>query len=226
MNSQANFSPSFVQPSNSTPCKSEGKLSSWKSQFACPHGKFGWLIGQLMALKNAKMNRFALEMLDVQPKDQILEIGFGPGRLIKMISELAPKGFIAGIDISEVMVQQATKHNKRLIETGHIELSLASIANIPYEFARFDKVLAVNNYQFWPNAEHNLTEIQRVLNENGLLVLCLRMNEPKEVFQLAPGFTEQEVEEIVGLVRWVGFRDVQMIKLRVGREATCLIARK
>lgn len=225
MNSHANFSQPFVQPSHS-PCTAEGKFSGWKAQFACPCGKLGWLIGHLMAIKNAGMNRFAVEMLDVQPEDQVLEIGFGQGQAVRMIAERAANGFTAGIDISEVMVHQAAKRNHKFVESGHVELSQASIANIPYEFARFDKVLAVNNYQFWPNAEHNLTEIQRVLGKNGMLILCLRMKEPNKAFQLAPGFTEQEVEDLTGLMRWVGFSEVQLFKRRVGYEATCLIARK
>lgn len=226
MNSQTNFSQPFAQPSNSSPCKSAGGFTGWKAQFACPQGKLGWLVGHLMAVKNAGMNRFAVEMLDIQAEDQVLEIGFGHGHTIQMIAERAVSGFTAGIDISDVMVRQAAKRNEQLIESGHVELSQASVANIPYEFARFDKVLAVNNYQFWPNAEHNLTEIQRVLNQDGLLVLCLRMKERNKTFQLATGFTEEGVEETMGLIRWVGFRDVQVIKRRVGSEATCLIAKK
>lgn len=225
MNSRANFSQPFTQTSHST-CRSGGKFCGWKAQFACPHGRLGWLAGHLMAIKNAGMNRFAVEILDVQPEDQVLEIGFGHGHAIQMIAEHAINGFTAGIDISDVMVRQAAKRNQQLVVSGNIELGQASVANIPYEYARFNKVLAVNNYQFWPNAEHNLTEIQRVLCANGLLVLCFRMKEPNKAFQLAPGFTEEEVEDTASLMRWVGFRDVQLVKHRVGREATCLIARK
>ncbi|MGH9801035.1 MAG: class I SAM-dependent methyltransferase, partial [Blastocatellia bacterium] len=175
MNSHANFSQPFVQPTPSTPCNHDGKFSGWKAQFACPKGRLGKLVGHLMAVKNAGMNRFAVEALNVQPGDQVLEIGFGHGHAVQMIAERAANGFVAGIDISDVMVWQATKRNRQFIESGQVELCQASVANIPYEFARFNKVLAVNNYQFWPNAEHNLTEIRRVLSKNGLLVLCLRM---------------------------------------------------
>jgi ubiquinone/menaquinone biosynthesis C-methylase UbiE len=143
-----------------------------------------------------------------------------------MIAELAVNGFTAGIDISDVMVRQAAKRNQPLIRSGNIELGQANVANIPYEFARFNKVLAVNNYQFWPNAEHNLTEIQRVLSEDGLLVLCLGMKKPNKAFKAVPGFNKQEVEDAASLMRWVGFRDVHQVKRRVGSEAICLIARK
>lgn len=172
------------------------------------------------------MNRFAVETLNVKPEDQVLEIGFGHGHALQMIAERASKGFVAGIDVSDVMIRQATKRNQEFIKSGFVELSQASVANIPFEYARFDKVLAVNNYQLWPNAEHNLTEIQRVLNQNGLLVLCLRLNAPNKSFQTAPGFSELEVDDVLGLVRWVGFRDVQLVRRRVGTEAACVIARK
>ncbi|MBS1787849.1 MAG: methyltransferase domain-containing protein [Acidobacteria bacterium] len=179
-----------------------------------------------MAIKNAGMNRFAVEILNLQPQDQVLEIGFGHGQAIGMIAERTTNGFVAGIDLSDVMILQAAKRNQQFIKSGLVELSQASVADIPYEFARFNKVLAVNNYQFWPNAEHNLTEIQRVLSESGLLVLCLRLKKPGGIFQMAPGFTQQEIDEVTGLLRWVGFREVQLARRRVGYEAVCLIAKK
>ncbi len=222
MNSHANLSQPFLQSPQSSACKPSG----WKAQFACPSGKLGWFVGHLMAIKNAGMNRFAVEMLEVQDEDQTLEIGFGHGRSIEMIARKATKGIVSGIDISAVMVRQATVRNREFIKSGHVELCQGDVANIPYEYARFDKVLAVNNYQFWPNAEHNLVEIQRVMKEGGKLVLGLRMKEPNKAFQLAPGFSQEEVDEIAGLVRWVGFRDVRLVKRKVGREATCVIAQR
>lgn len=221
MNSQINLSQPFVQTPQ-TPCQGSG----WKAQFGCPQGKLGWLVGQLMAVKNAPMIRFAVETLDVQPEDHVLEIGFGHGRGIQMIAEQARKGFVAGIDISDVMVRHATKRNRAWSQSGLVELSQASVANIPYEYARFNKVLAVNNYQFWPNAEHNLVEIQRVLVEGGMLVLGLRMKDPQKTFRMAPGYTTEEAEEIAGLVRWVGFREVKMVSRRAGYETTCIVARR
>ena|SRR2546428_9549795 len=74
-------------------------------------------------------------------------------------------------------------------------------------------------------AELNLIEMRRVMREGGLLVLCLRMHSTSR-FALAPGFTEDEVAEVAGLVRWVGFRDIRIVKRKVGREASCVIARR
>jgi len=221
MNTQINLNQPLIQPSSSTGCKA----SSLTSQFACPTGLLGVVVGRLMAVKNAKMNEFAVEMLDVQPDDQALEIGFGHGRTIRMIAERAKAGFVAGVDLSDVMVRQAAKYNLDLIVAGRAEVRQGSVADLPYECGRFTKVLAVNNYQFWPNAELNLGEMRRVMREGGLLVICLRMHSTKR-FALAPGFTEDEVADVARLVRWVGFRDIRIVKRKVGREASCVIARR
>ncbi|HKQ78171.1 MAG TPA: class I SAM-dependent methyltransferase [Blastocatellia bacterium] len=221
MNTQINVNQPLIQPSHSSECKASGLAS----QFACPTGTLGRFAGRLMAIKNARMNEFAVEMLDVKPDDQALEVGFGHGRTIRMIAERAKAGFVAGVDVSDVMARQAAKYNLDLIVSGRVELCQGSVANLPYEYGRFTKALAVNNYQFWPNAELNLVEIHRVLREGGLLVICMRMHSTNR-FALAPGFTEDEVADIAGLVRWVGFRDIRIVKREVGREASCVIARR
>jgi len=221
MNTQINLNQPLIQPSSSTGCKA----SSLTSQFACPTGLLGGVIGRLMAVKNARMNEFAVEMLDLQPDDQALEIGFGHGRTIRKIAERAKAGFVAGVDLSDVMVRQAAKYNLDLIVAGRAEVCQGSVADLPYECGRFTKVLVVNNYQFWPNAELNLGETRRVMREGGLLVICLRMHSTKR-FALAPGFTEDEVADVAKLVRWVGFRDIRIVKRKVGREASCVIARR
>jgi len=221
MSTQINVNQPLIQPSQSTKCKASG----WRSQFACPAGTLGRMVGRLMAIKNARMNEFAVETLAVQPHDQALEIGFGHGRTIRMMAKRAKMGFVAGVDLSDVMVRQAARHNLDHIVAGRVEVCQGSVANLPYEYGRFTKILAVNNYQFWPNPELNLVEIQRVMRKGGLLVLCLRMHSASR-FAFAPGFTEDEVADIAGLVRWVGFRDLRIVKRQVGREASCIIARR
>src|SRR5262249_61164420 len=113
------------------------------SQWACPKGRLGRILGRPMAIKNARMNKVAVEMLDVQPDDQALEIGFGHGRTIRMIAERARAGFVAGIDLSEVMVRQAAKYNLDLIVPGRVEICQGSGADLPYRCGRFRKSLAL-----------------------------------------------------------------------------------
>jgi SAM-dependent methyltransferase len=218
MSTHLKASPSMVQPRIS--CRKSG----WRAQFGCPTGWIGFLVGELMARKNARMNRFAVDVLDPQAGDQVLEIGFGPGTTLAMIADRMPEGEIAGLDLSDVMVRQAARRNLDHLLSRRMEISQGSVANLPFEYGRFNKVLAVNNYQLWPNQELNLIEVRRVLREGGTLVLTLRRKNPDKLLQFAPGFDDDEIEETVGLVRWVGFRNVHLQSDRGGSDAACVVA--
>lgn len=196
----------------------------WLSQFACPNGRLGSLAGRVMAYKNAEMNQFAIDALEIEQDDQILEIGFGPGHGVEMAARRAAGGFVAGVDLSPVMVGQAIRRNLDAIVGGRVELCQGNVANLPYEYGRFTKVLAVNCYQFWPNQELNLAEIQRVMREGALLTLCLRMKEEQGLGRWIPGFTDEQIEEVVGLARWVGFRSVHIRRPRSQSAAVCILA--
>lgn len=88
------------------------KHSGWKSQFGHPTGKMGKLIGRLMAVKNWGINQIAIRVLDVQPTDRVLEIGFGHGRSMAAMAEKVTEGCVSGIDISQAMVELATQRNR------------------------------------------------------------------------------------------------------------------
>jgi hypothetical protein len=53
-----------------------------------------------------------------------------------------------------------------------------------------------------------------VIEDGGLLLLGLRVNDPERRFATIPGIAEQEADEVEELVRRAGFRD-----LRVERRA-------
>ncbi len=58
------------------------------SQFMHPRGLSGHLVGWEMALRpsNRKRNVWAVSVMDVQPDDRVLEIGFGPGIAVREIA--------------------------------------------------------------------------------------------------------------------------------------------
>lgn len=148
--------------------------ASLKSQAARPHGWLGRLFGQIMAWSNSDMNRSTVELLAVRPTDQVLEIGFGPGTTIALLAERAAQGFVAGVDISAVMVEQARRRNRKAVEAGRVELRRGSASALPYPDDRFDKACAVNSVQFWPDRSHDLAEVSRVLKPGGRFVVALR----------------------------------------------------
>jgi ubiquinone/menaquinone biosynthesis C-methylase UbiE len=203
-----------------------GKPSVLSRAFGLPTGILGWLAGQLMALKNAPMNRLAVELLDVQADDRILEIGFGPGTAIQMIAEKTPAGFVAGVDPSGVLVRQASKRNRQVIRSRRVELRQGTVAHLSFEEGQFTKAFAVNSFHLWSSPKSELLEVRRVLRDGGLLLLCLRMASLRKGLFAVPGMTEEEVEAAQQLVHQAGFREVRSVQRNVGREVTCILANK
>ncbi len=145
---------------------------------------FGWF-GRLMAPlvfnhENQHMEDFALECMDPQKDDHILEIGFGHGRLISKMLPKIKEGKLHGIDISEQMVKVTTNRNKDSVDSGELTLKQASIADIPYPDGHFDKVFTCNTIYFWPDPADNIREVKRVLKPNGQFFCAFRDKELME----------------------------------------------
>jgi ubiquinone/menaquinone biosynthesis C-methylase UbiE len=149
-------------------------IAAFMSQFKYPQGFLGGVAGWLMALKNRERNAWAVGLLDLQRSDHVLEIGFGPGWAIQQMAARATTGFVAGVDPSEVMVRQASRRNAAALRAGRVELRQSFNAPLPYGDARFDKVLAVNSMQFWPDALAGLQEVRRVLKPGGRVVITVQ----------------------------------------------------
>jgi ubiquinone/menaquinone biosynthesis C-methylase UbiE len=159
-------------------CPAACKPSGIFRQFENPTGWVGWCIGQLMAVKNRQRSEWVIDLLDVQPSDRILEIGFGSGVDMARMSALAWEGFVAGIDRSEVMVRQAQRRNATAIQSGRIESQRADASAIPYADASFDKVFSINVAQFWTDPLAVLAELQRVLVPRGVVAIAIQPRIP------------------------------------------------
>ena len=180
-------------------------LKSFNSQFAHPEGLLGRFVGMILALKNRERNAWAISLLDIQPTDQVLEIGFGPGQAIEEVAKLTPNGLVAGIDLSDTMVKQASKRNSALIRAGRVRLRQGAESPLPYEDNKFNKVFAVNSMQFWSNPIVGLQEVKRVLKPGGRIVITIQPMWAK---------TEADVqivgEKLVAQFKQVGFKQIRL----------------
>lgn len=154
-----------------------GFLQRFRAQFGKPTGFWGTVAGWIMANRpsNRQRNEWAVSLLNLEPSDRVLEIGFGPGLAIQLMSQLVPEGQVVGLDHSEEMLQQARKRNARAIEAGRVTLRLGSVSDLPAFHDPFDKVLAVNSIQFWENPTAVLRKLRQLMNPGGRIALALQL---------------------------------------------------
>ncbi len=125
-----------------------------------------------------------LELLAITPGERVLEIGFGTGHSLEALARAAgEEGHVAGIDISNGMLRQATK---RLEGTGlahRIELTCAAVPPLPYPDGTFDAVSMSFTLELFEleRIPEVLAETARVLVPGGRLgVVSMALPRPDE----------------------------------------------
>ena len=68
------------------------------SQAAMPRGPLRQLIGRVMAVANAGMERRAVDQLMLGSSARLLAVGFGPGIGVIHGANQVPHGLVAGVD--------------------------------------------------------------------------------------------------------------------------------
>ena len=179
--------------------------------FGRPQGLAGRLGGLILARGNRPLAEEFVAFLDVQPTDRILEIGFGPGVAIELLAKAAPGVRVAGIDVSQEMVEQARARNAVAIRAGAVDLRHGTVERMTFEDEAFDLALAINSMQVWPDRVAGLREIRRVLRPGGRVALA---------FTPRSGQPRAGVREMLDSA---GFEDPRLAKLRGG---FCAFARK
>ncbi len=139
--------------------------------FGRPQGVLGRLGGIIMARTNQQCAAWVIDLLNIQPHERVLEVGFGPGAGIQLLARSASAGYVAGVDASEEMVAQATARNVQAIESGRVDLRHGAVERLPFADHTFDKALAINSMQVWPDAVAGLRELWRVLKTGGSIAL-------------------------------------------------------
>jgi len=169
-----------------------------------PQGAAGVVMAWLMAHLNATQNRATVEALDPPSGGAVLEIGFGPGHALEMLSRKAALGLIAGADHSELMVEKARRRLEPRRGPAALDLRRAEAQALPFADEAFDLVYAVNSYHQWPDKEAALAEIAGVLKPGGEVVLSIRDFRVEGRFE-PPGQGEATVRDAEPLLEGLGF---------------------
>ena len=115
--------------------------------------------------------------MDIHPRDRMLEVGCGEGWASRVLAGLVPEGLVVGLDISEQMVHSARAKSASF---QNLMFILGEADDIPWQNDFFSKVLSVEAFYYFENAEKALREIHRVMSPGGsmwILNLISKENE-------------------------------------------------
>ena len=159
-----------------------------------PSGLLGQIVARVMAKETAGANDIALQLLQLQADDAVLEIGFGHGETLARAASVVSRGHLCGLDFSPLMLRHATRRPRRVVAEKRVEFHLGSSDQLPFDGESFNKVLSVHTIYFWKAPLDHLAEARRVLKPGGRFVLGFRPAEdpgfrasfPSEIYHIRP----------------------------------------
>jgi ubiquinone/menaquinone biosynthesis C-methylase UbiE len=187
------------------------------SQFGNPRGMVGKICCILMNIINQKMYRAVSDTVLAHSGRKILDIGVGNGYLEKMLVRNS-NVVVTGIDISEDMIRNASKRNHAAMQQGRVILSLGDCCDLQFANGTFDAVASINTIYFWPDTIKGLSEIRRVLKDDGIFINAVYSQEAlKKLSYTKQGFKFFSKNDYIADGKKAGFSNVMIDEIVDGR---------
>ena len=191
------------------------------AQFHHPTGAVGHVAGWVMGRRssNVARSRWAVQLLDVQSTDRVIEIGCGPGVASAALATRAIRGLVVGVDHSQAMIGQARRRNRAAIRAGRVRLIHMPVESLSISDRPFNAALAVNTVGMWPDPTARLRELGRLLRPGGRIAL---VSQPR-----CPGATAATsvaaANELTALLTEAGFEHLRTEMLGLDPPAACVL---
>jgi SAM-dependent methyltransferase len=206
-----------------------GLLSAIGKQLQHPKGLFGKALFRWMTGKTIEHARWTADLMDVQTDDDVLEIGFGNGANLALLTQRAPKGHVVGAEVSETAMEMASKRNAEAVSAGRVWLHRAAGGALPFEEGAFDKACTVATAYVIADPAAVFREMHRVLKPGGLAAVTFPIRENFMRFKptRTEGFYLHELADLEA-----AFRDAGFVETRTERNdavrfgAHCMLGRK
>jgi ubiquinone/menaquinone biosynthesis C-methylase UbiE len=111
---------------------------------------------------------FLKSWASIPPQASVLDVACGTGELEQMILAENPTQKMVGVDISEKMLTIA---QQKCSNSTNVSFQVASASALPFPHHHFDVVVSANAFHYFDHPEAALSEIRRVLQPNGSVVI-------------------------------------------------------
>jgi arsenite methyltransferase len=175
-------------------------------QLGRPSGLRGQLVGLLLNRGNRGVVSAAVQALEPDAARAVADVGFGGGAGLKLLlASVGQSGQVHGVEVSETMLSGAARRYRRDIAAGRLALHSGSLTDLPFADNALDGVLTVNTIYFVTELDRAFTELARVVQSSGRIVIGLA--DPDAMAKLPftqHGFHLRPVPEVIDTLRGAG----------------------
>lgn len=175
-------------------------------QLGHPNGLRGRLVGAALNRGNRRFVSAAARALRPNEASAVADVGFGGAVGLKfLLDSVGPAGRVHGVEVSETMLSQAAGRYRRDIATGRLSLHSASMTELPFADGELGGVITVNTIYFVAELDRAFSELARVINSRGRLVIGLA--DPDVMAKLpftGHGFHLRPVPDVIEVLRSTG----------------------
>ncbi|HLD89352.1 MAG TPA: methyltransferase domain-containing protein [Candidatus Nanoarchaeia archaeon] len=187
-------------------------------------------LDSLWFMKNFR--KYAVEFLDVKPKQKVLDAGCGNGILSVLVKKMHADADVHAVDASKYGIDIAVKNAKK--QNLQIKFATAPIEKIPFKKNYFDRILCslVLHHIAHENRMQALKELKRVLKPGGrmlivdigkrsnifssLILWIILKFAGKEEEHLAKDYSEGRLTGYIKYIKRAGFRNVRLAGKKFG----------
>ena len=171
---------------------------------------FGW------GLKAADERRIVLDLMELSPSDQVIDIGCGPGNYSRYLARIARDGLVVGMDASEAMVAAASKRGG----DENLAYLRADACGLPFGDGEFDAICCVGVLHMIDRPMAALAEMVRVLAPGGRLVVAASWSKRASA-RVRSGVTIFGRDEVTAELSRLGCAEVNRRVMRKAQFVSC-----
>jgi ubiquinone/menaquinone biosynthesis C-methylase UbiE len=167
--------------------------------------------------KNKRQYDFVFEYLNIQPNDDILDIGFGDSLYFfnKKVSKLMEN------NLFPLMAS-----GLKVMKNGKLRFILPGDNRSTFEENKFNKIYTINTIFFSNEIEKYLLDIIRILKPNGIFINVINIRGYIDnIIYKKNGYKEYSVKEMEEMTRKYGMEIIETVEIKKNKSY-CIISKK
>lgn len=194
-----------------------------------PEGFMGRMMITGMNFGHKAVTSWGLSHISSLKPRTIAELGCGGGKTVERLLKMFPDAKVAALDYSEVSVEKTGKRNKKAVAAGRCQVVQGDVSRLPFDSNAYELATAFETIYFWPGPLESFQEVYRILKPQGLFMIVNEADGEEDGSEkwvnLIDGMRVYTKEELSGLLRQAGFREVRSIRDEANHRL-CMLAKK